>query len=99
MRRFFLIVLDGCGCGELPDALDYGVSDLGSNTLGNTAKAVGGVRLPTLGRLGLGNIAEIAGVAPTSRFASCVTPDETAMSHRLFTAAIRSHAECAVINV
>lgn len=63
MRRFFLIVLDGCGCGELPDALDYGAGDLGSHTLANTAKAVGGVRLPTLERLGLGNLAELAGVA------------------------------------
>lgn len=63
MRRFFLIVLDGCGCGELPDALDYGAGDLGSHTLANTARAVGGVRLPTLERLGLGNLAEIPGVA------------------------------------
>ena len=63
MRRFFLIVLDGCGCGELPDALEYGVGDLGSNTLANTAKAVVGLRLPTLERLGLGNLTELAGVA------------------------------------
>jgi phosphopentomutase len=69
MRRFFLIVLDGCGCGELPDALDYGAGDLGSHTLANTARAVGGVRLPTLERLGLGNLAEIVGVAanPTAQ--------------------------------
>jgi len=63
-RRFFLIVLDGCGVGSLPDALDYGVGDLGSHTLGNTAQAVGGLRLPTLERLGFGNIAPLLGVAP-----------------------------------
>jgi phosphopentomutase len=65
MRRFFLIVLDGCGVGELPDALEYGAGDLGSNTLANTATVVGGLRLPHLEHLGLGNIAEIAGVAAT----------------------------------
>jgi phosphopentomutase len=32
-RRFFLIVLDGCGAGELPDAHEFGEGDLGSNTL------------------------------------------------------------------
>lgn len=64
MRRFFLIVLDGCGCGELPDALDYGVGDLGSHTLANTARAVGGLHLPTLEGLGLGNLGEILGAAP-----------------------------------
>lgn len=63
-RRFFLIVLDGCGVGELPDAIEYGVGDLGSNTLGNLARAVGGLRLPTLERLGLGNVLPLEGVAP-----------------------------------
>lgn len=29
---------------------------------------------------------------PKSRFAACVTPDEVAFSHRLFTAALKSHA-------
>src|SRR5262245_58483038 len=61
-RRFFLIVLDGCGAGELPDAIDYGESDLGSNTLGNTARAVGGLTVPNLQRLGFGNITPMEGV-------------------------------------
>lgn len=47
-RRFFLIVLDGCGVGELPDAIQYGIGDLGANTLGNTARAVGGLIMPHL---------------------------------------------------
>ena len=61
-RRAFVVVLDACGVGELPDAADYG--DAGSNTLGHLAEAVGGLDLPVLQRLGLGNIIPIEGVAP-----------------------------------
>jgi len=53
------------GCGELPDASLYG--DAGSNTLVNTARVTGGLRLPTLARLGLGNIVPIPGVSPAAR--------------------------------
>ncbi len=60
--RVTVIVLDGVGIGALPDAADYG--DEGSNSLGNTARAVGGVSLPNMGRLGLGNLTEIEGVPP-----------------------------------
>lgn len=69
MKRFFLIVLDGLGCGEAHDAAAYG--DVGSDTIGNVARAVGGLSLPVLERLGLGNIRPIAGVkpAPTPRAA------------------------------
>jgi phosphopentomutase len=59
-RRVFLIVLDGVGAGELPDAADY--RDRGSNTLGNLSRAAGGLTLPALQRLGLGNILEVEGV-------------------------------------
>jgi phosphopentomutase len=59
-RRVILIILDSCGIGELPDAKLYG--DEGSNTIVNTAKAVCGLRLPNLQRLGLGNIDTILGV-------------------------------------
>jgi len=61
-RRAILIVLDSVGVGAAPDAAAYG--DEGSNTLANTARAVGGLRLPNLGRLGLGNLADVLGVPP-----------------------------------
>lgn len=61
--RVLLVVLDGCGIGALPDAAVYG--DEGSNTLVNTARAAGGLRLPTLERLGLGVLADLSGVAPS----------------------------------
>ena len=59
-RRTVVVVLDGVGAGDAPDAADFG--DEGANTLGNTAKAVGGLDLPSLRRLGLGNVTEIEGV-------------------------------------
>ncbi len=62
-RRVLLVVLDSLGVGELPDAHLYG--DQGSNTLHNLAEFVGGVDLPNLGRLGLGNIIEVEGVKAT----------------------------------
>ena len=64
MKRAFLIVLDGLGCGAAEDAAAYG--DAGSDTLGNTARAVGGFRVPVLESLGLGRIRPIEGVAPVA---------------------------------
>ena len=61
-RRAIVLVLDACGVGALPDARDYG--DEGTNTLAHVARAVGGLRLPTLQSLGLGSIVELQGVAP-----------------------------------
>jgi phosphopentomutase len=61
-RRAFVVVLDACGVGELPDAADYG--DAGSNTLAHLAEAVGGLDLTVLQRLGLGSIIPIEGVPP-----------------------------------
>jgi phosphopentomutase len=57
-----VIVLDAVGAGELPDAADYG--DEGSNTLGNVARAVGGLDLPALEALGLGNVEPLEGCPP-----------------------------------
>jgi phosphopentomutase len=57
-----VIVLDAVGAGELPDAADFG--DEGSDTLGNVARAVGGLDLPTLEALGLGNIEPLLGCPP-----------------------------------
>ncbi len=57
-----MIVLDAVGAGELPDAAAYG--DVGSSTLANVALAVGGLALPNLGALGLGNVLPLAGCPP-----------------------------------
>jgi phosphopentomutase len=62
MPRACVIVLDAVGAGELPDAADFG--DEGSDTLGNVARAVGGLDLPTLEALGLGNVEPLEGCAP-----------------------------------
>jgi phosphopentomutase len=59
-KKILLIVLDGVGIGELPDARAYG--DGGSNTLWNTAHAVAGLSLPHLESLGLGNVAPVQGL-------------------------------------
>nr|WP_320116739.1 phosphopentomutase [uncultured Desulfuromonas sp.] len=61
-KRVVLIVLDGVGCGALPDAEHYG--DRGANTLAHVAEQDGALVLPTLQRLGLGNIVAMPGVAP-----------------------------------
>ena len=64
-RRAALIVLDGVGIGPAPDTDAYG--DTGSDTLGNVARAVGGLSLPTLERLGLGWCGNLPGVARVER--------------------------------
>lgn len=69
-RRVIIVVLDSVGIGEMPDAGKYG--DLGSYTLGNIARQRGGLNLPHLQKLGLGNINSIMGVpaapAPEGNF-------------------------------
>ena len=60
-RRAIILVLDGVGIGDAPDAADYG--DAGSDTLGNLARVLGGMSLPNLERAGLGCIKPLAGVA------------------------------------
>src|SRR5438045_1019183 len=62
MARACVIVLDAVGAGALPDAADYG--DEGSDTLGNVARAVGGLDLPSLEALGLGNVEPLQGCPP-----------------------------------
>lgn len=63
-RRAFVLVIDACGVGALPDAADYGDED--TNTLAHVAGAVAGMDLPTLASLGLGSILPLAGVAPAA---------------------------------
>ncbi len=73
-RMCTFVVLDSVGIGELPDADAYG--DVGSDTLGHIADHVGGLRLPHLQALGLGNVARDRGAlagcaavgAPTGAF-------------------------------
>jgi len=72
-RRVILVVLDSVGIGELPDAVDYG--DVGSDTLGNISKSIGGLRLPNMEKIGLGNITGIKNILkaeePTGAFGKC----------------------------
>src|SRR5579871_4125288 len=69
LKRVFVVVLDGVGAGELPDAAAYG--DVGSNTLAHTAQAVGGLCLPYMGKLGLGHVTQILGVPPDPAPSGC----------------------------
>ena len=73
MRRAAIIVLDGLGIGTAHDTHAYG--DTGSNTLGNVARVVGGLKLPQLERLGLGRCAMVDGLAkipdPQAAFGIC----------------------------
>ncbi|MDW8322333.1 MAG: phosphopentomutase, partial [Armatimonadota bacterium] len=67
-QRVILIVMDGCGVGAAPDAARYGdFGDNEPNTLGHLADAVGGLHLPNLQRLGLGNILPLRGVPPAQK--------------------------------
>lgn len=60
-----MITLDGVGVGALPDAGEFG--DAGANTLAHVAEAMGGLGLPNLGALGLGNIIPLKGQPPVPR--------------------------------
>ncbi len=62
MNNFLLIILDGVGIGELPDADKYG--DVGSDTLGNLSKYVNGLKLPNLRKFGLANIKTLYNYSP-----------------------------------
>ncbi|HXR66826.1 MAG TPA: phosphopentomutase [Ktedonobacteraceae bacterium] len=65
LKRAILIVLDGVGAGENPDARAYG--DEGASSLEHCAQATGGLELPNLGSLGLGNITPILGTPPVEQ--------------------------------
>ena len=67
--KLILIVLDSVGVGELPDAGAYG--DKGTNTISHVAREVGGLRLPNLAALGLGNITNINGVSRNKDAIGC----------------------------
>ncbi len=67
-RKVILLILDSVGVGEMPDAAEF--LDAGANTLSNTAAHCGGLNLPVLGKLGLGNITAVAGVPPVAAAAA-----------------------------
>src|SRR2546426_12847414 len=69
ISRVTVIVLDGLGVGELPDAVAYG--DVGTNTLAHVADTVGGLALPNLEALGVGYIGDFTGVHRMSNPESC----------------------------
>ena len=69
INRVIWIVLDSVGVGELPDAARFG--DEGSNTLCNTAKAVGSLHIPNLIKLGLGNIDGVQGIGKCDEPEGC----------------------------
>ena len=62
--RAIVLVLDGAGIGELPDAADYG--DEGSNTIGNVARTTG-LKVPTLARLGLSRLVDLGDASIAER--------------------------------
>jgi phosphopentomutase len=64
-RRAAVVVIDACGAGALPDTAAYG-DPPDANTIAHVAEAVGGLRVPTLERLGLGSIMPVMGVAPAA---------------------------------
>src|SRR2546421_12346806 len=67
LERAVVIVLDGVGVGQAPDVASYG--DTGANCLTNCAEAVGGLSLPVMGRMGIGNVTPIRGVPPIAEAA------------------------------
>jgi len=64
IKRVILIILDSVGIGEAPDAAEF--NDIGSNTLGHIALPVGGLYLPNLEKMGMGNIAPVGGITPAA---------------------------------
>jgi len=86
MNRAIWIVLDSVGMGEMLDAESYG--DKGTNTLGNISKAFGGLKIPTLSKLGLGNIDGMVGYEKVekplggyARFAEASKGKDTTTGH------------------
>ena len=61
-KRIFLIVADSAGVGEEPDADNFG--DVGSNTFAHAAESVGGLNVPVMEAMGLGELTDIQGVKP-----------------------------------
>jgi phosphopentomutase len=69
INRVIWIILDSVGMGEMPDADRFG--DVGSNTIGNVSKKVGGLNIPNLIKLGLGNIEGMEGLPKSENPLGC----------------------------
>ena len=69
-KRAAIIVLDGVGIGQAPDAAAYG--DVGSDTLGHVIAAMPAGELPNLAAAGLGNIRPLKNLAPSSAPAAAI---------------------------
>lgn len=98
MSRVVVVVLDGTGVGALPDAASFGDAS-GANTVGNVAARMGGLRLPNLQSLGLGNLTTILGVPPVdephasiARLAERSNGKDTITGHWEMAGIITAHA-------
>jgi len=65
VSRVTVIVLDSAGVGEMPDAASFGDFDV--NTIGHVAKHAGGLDLPNMQSMGLGNLTHVEGVPPVTQ--------------------------------
>ncbi|HXY82949.1 MAG TPA: hypothetical protein VEH56_04450, partial [Candidatus Saccharimonadales bacterium] len=66
--RAVVVVIDGFGIGEMPDVQRMRPEDVGANTAKHVAEKVGGLTLPVLESLGLGNIAQnVEGLSPMKK--------------------------------
>jgi len=65
-QRIFFLVLDSVGIGAMPDAEKFGDEE-GAHTLAHIAESVGGLKLPNLEKMGLGNISPISGITPVHK--------------------------------
>ncbi len=63
-KRIFVIVTDSAGIGEMPDAEKFG--DKGTNTWVHTAEKCGGLNVPNMNSMGIGDLADVKGTSIVS---------------------------------
>ena len=63
-KRIFVIVIDSVGIGEMPDAERFG--DKGTNTFVHTSERCGGLNVPVMNSLGLGELGPVKGTSKVS---------------------------------
>src|SRR5699024_6920655 len=79
-KRVFLIVMDSVGIGEAKDAEQY--NDKGADTLGHIAEYMGGLNMPNMETLGLGNIRPSKGIDPAKKPLAYYTKIEEATASK-----------------